>query len=64
MKINLCEIPIDDEMKKAALGVLESGRFIKGPEAAAFEERVSALVASDPELVDYVRSLKKREFAQ
>jgi len=33
-------------------------------EAAAFEERVSALVASDPELSEYVRSLKKREFAQ
>ncbi len=33
-------------------------------EAAAFEERVSTLVASDPELGDYVRSLKKRDFAQ
>lgn len=33
-------------------------------EAAAFEERVSALVASDPELGEYVRALKKRDFAQ
>lgn len=33
-------------------------------EAAEFEERVSALVASDPELGEYVRQLKKREFAQ
>ena len=33
-------------------------------EAAAFEERVSSLVAADPDLGDYVRSLKKREFAQ
>ncbi len=33
-------------------------------EAAAFEERVSALVASDPELGDYVRALKKGDFAQ
>ena len=33
-------------------------------EAAAFEERVSTLVASDPELGEYVRALKKREFAQ
>ena len=33
-------------------------------EAAAFEERISSLVASDPELGDYVRALKKREFAQ
>lgn len=33
-------------------------------EAAAFEERISALVASDPELSEYVRQLKRREFAQ
>jgi len=33
-------------------------------EAAAFEEKVSQLVASDPELGEYVRQLKKREFAQ
>ena len=33
-------------------------------EAARFEERISALVAGDPELSDYVRQLKKREFAQ
>ena len=33
-------------------------------EAARFEEQVSALVAADPELGEYVRQLKKREFAQ
>jgi proteasome assembly chaperone (PAC2) family protein len=33
-------------------------------EAAEFEERVNDLVASDPELGEYVRQLKKREFAQ
>lgn len=33
-------------------------------EAAEFEERVSQIVASDAELGDYVRTLKKREFAQ
>jgi hypothetical protein len=33
-------------------------------EAARFEERISALVAADPELGEYVRQLKKREFAQ
>jgi proteasome assembly chaperone (PAC2) family protein len=33
-------------------------------EAALFEERISALVAGDPELAEYVRQLKKREFAQ
>lgn len=33
-------------------------------EAAEFEERISALVASDPELGEYVRQLKRREFAQ
>jgi proteasome assembly chaperone (PAC2) family protein len=32
--------------------------------AAEFEERISALVASDPELTEYVRQLKRREFAQ
>ena len=33
-------------------------------EAAAFEEQVNQLVAGDPELGEYVRQLKKREFAQ
>ena len=33
-------------------------------EAARFEEKVSALVAEDPELGEYVRQLKRREFAQ
>ncbi len=33
-------------------------------EAAEFEEKISALVAADPELADYVRELKKRDFAQ
>lgn len=32
--------------------------------AAEFEERVSEMVASDPELAEYVRELKRREFAQ
>lgn len=32
--------------------------------AVEFELRVSALVASDPALTEYVRALKKREFAQ
>ena len=33
-------------------------------EAAAFEQKVSAIVSADPELAEYVRLLKKREFAQ
>jgi glycosyltransferase involved in cell wall biosynthesis len=33
-------------------------------QAAAFEEKISALVSGDPELSEYVRLLKKREFAQ
>lgn len=41
---------------------LDTGRLER--EAAAFEERVSELVAADPELGEYVRALKKREFAQ
>jgi proteasome assembly chaperone (PAC2) family protein len=32
--------------------------------AAEFEQQISALVASDPELGEYVRQLKKREFSQ
>ena len=32
--------------------------------AAEFEERISNLVAQDPELRDYVKQLKRREFAQ
>ena len=33
-------------------------------EAARFEQRISEVVANDPELLEYVRQLKKREFAQ
>jgi proteasome assembly chaperone (PAC2) family protein len=33
-------------------------------EAASYEQRISELVSSDPELTDYVRELKRREFAQ
>jgi hypothetical protein len=33
-------------------------------EAASFEEKVSEVVAADPDLLEYVRQLKRREFAQ
>jgi len=33
-------------------------------QAGEFEQRTSELVASDPELAEYVRELKRREFAQ
>jgi len=33
-------------------------------EAAGFEEKISAIVSSDPDLSEYVRQLKRREFAQ
>lgn len=33
-------------------------------QAAEFEERISEMVAADPELAEYVRQLKRREFAQ
>jgi predicted ATP-grasp superfamily ATP-dependent carboligase len=32
-------------------------------DAVAFEHKISALVAADPELSDYVRQLMRREFA-
>lgn len=37
--INLSEMYIDDEIKQAALEVLESGRYIKGPKVKEFGER-------------------------
>jgi len=46
----LLEIKLDDEPLRR--------------EAAAFEQRISTLVAEDPELSEYVRLLKRREFAQ
>jgi len=33
-------------------------------EAASFEQKISNIVAADPELTEYVRELKRREFAQ
>ncbi len=44
------EFPLD-------VGPMRSG-------AADFEQKISNLVASDPELSEYVRQLKRREFAQ
>ncbi len=35
-----------------------------GVAAGEFEERISALVSADPEISEYVRQLKRREFAQ
>ena len=43
-------LPIDDEPLRR--------------EAAEFEQRISQVVASDPELSEYVRQLKRRDFAQ
>jgi hypothetical protein len=33
-------------------------------QAAEFEQHISQMVAADSELADYVKQLKKREFAQ
>lgn len=50
-KVTAClDLPVDEEPLRAA--------------AVEFEERISALVANDPALSEYVRALKKREFAQ
>ena len=58
---------------RGALALLEKLREFLGLEldetplrvaAAEFEERISALVAADPEISEYVRQLKRREFAQ
>lgn len=46
----LLDLRVDDEPLREA--------------AAAFEERISKLVANDAELAEYVKQLKRREFAQ
>ena len=33
-------------------------------QAAEYEEKISAMVSADSELLEYVRQLKRREFAQ
>jgi len=38
MKINLVEMYVDEEMKKAAIDVLESKRYVKGQQAKEFEK--------------------------
>ncbi len=38
MKINLAEMYVDEEIKKAAIEVLESKRYVKGEQAKKFEE--------------------------
>jgi hypothetical protein len=54
----------------ALLQKLAEGLYLKlddaplRSEAAAFEQKISELVAADPELLEYVRQLKRREFAQ
>ena len=42
MKVPLTEIPVDAAMRQAAMRVLDSGRFVKGPENAAFEREFAA----------------------
>ena len=41
MKYNLVEMYVDDEIKKKAVEVIESKRYIKGPESAGFEDEFS-----------------------
>lgn len=47
----------------AALGIKIDEEPLR-VEAASFEQKISALVSADPELSEYVRQLKRREFAQ
>ena len=39
-KIDLSKMYVDDEIKKAAVEVLESGKYIKGPKVEQFEEKL------------------------
>jgi perosamine synthetase len=43
-KIELCKMYMDDEIKKAALDVLDSGIFINGPQVKAFEKEFAAYI--------------------
>jgi perosamine synthetase len=45
-KINLSEMYVDDEIKRAALKVLESGRYIKGPRVVEFEEKFAKFTSA------------------
>ncbi len=45
-KIALSEMFVDDEIKQAALDVLTSGRYIKGPRVKAFEDKFSKFIGA------------------
>ncbi len=47
----------------ASLGIALDDEPLR-TEAAEFEQKISALVSSDPELNEYVKQLKRRDFAQ
>ncbi len=42
MKVNLTEMYVDDEIKNAAIGVLESKRYVKGEQAREFEKEFAS----------------------
>ena len=44
MRIDMNRMFVDDEIREAALEVIESGRYVKGPKAKEFEEAFSELV--------------------
>ncbi len=46
MDIPLSKMYMDDEIKRAVLEVLESGRFVKGPNCKAFEEEFSVAMGT------------------
>jgi predicted ATP-grasp superfamily ATP-dependent carboligase len=47
----------------ASLGIKIDDEPLRA-DAAAFEEKISGIISADPELSEYVRQLKRREFAQ
>lgn len=46
LKIGLAEMFVDDDVRQAALRVIESGRYIKGPEGEAFEREFAAKIGA------------------
>lgn len=46
MKVSLCEMFLNDEMKQAALNVLESGKYINGIQSKKFESEFANFVGA------------------
>ena len=46
LDVNAQNLPLEEELTAAFAGVLQSGRFIMGPEVAAFEREIAGFVGA------------------